>query len=95
MEPEGKRGTSEHLLLKGVVILLQKLNQQNSSFLGWPFACLLEIKEETPCEMSSPPAPPRLAALALGSSPLHCSGEMGLGIRQIGLPFPALLPPVA
>lgn len=56
MEPEGKRGTSERLLLKGVVILSQKLNQQNSSFLGWPSACLLEIKEETPCEMSSPPA---------------------------------------
>lgn len=36
-EPKDSGGNSEQLLLKGVIILKYKLNQQNFSFLGWPF----------------------------------------------------------
>lgn len=41
-------GHSEHVLYRGVIILKKRPDQQNPSFLGWPFTCLLEIKEETP-----------------------------------------------
>lgn len=83
MEPRDNGGNSEHLLVKGVIILTKKLNQQNSSLLGWPFVCLLEIKRGHPLGNAEPPAD----CSALGPLILSCTEGWALGLGRSDVPF--------